>query len=210
MMKGRIEGLYAITPDWADTQRLLNRVEAVLRGGAALLQYRNKSASAALRAEQAMALLPLCRRHGVPLIVNDHVELAREVGADGVHLGGEDGDIAHARDRLGPGKIIGASCYDRLDLARRADAQGADYVAFGACFSSDTKPAAVRAPLWLFAQARREVGLPLVGIGGITPENMTEVFAAGADAVAMISALFDERRDVESYVAATVKQMKAT
>lgn len=199
-MTNRVRGLYAVTPDWADTHRLLARVEAVLRGGGSLLQYRNKSASAALRYEQAGALLPLCHQYGVPLIINDHVALAHEIDADGVHLGSEDGDIAAARDLLGTGKLIGASCYDRLGLALRAKAQGADYVAFGACFSSGTKPAAVRAPLELFAQARREVGLPLVGIGGITPDNMCEVFSAGADAVAMISAVFEEHQNVSMIV----------
>ncbi len=199
-MTNRVKGLYAVTPDWADTQLLLARVESVLRGGSSLLQYRNKSASAALRYEQAGALLLLCRQYGVPLIINDHAVLAHEIDADGVHLGSEDSDIAAARDLLGPGKLIGASCYDRLDLALRAKAQGADYVAFGACFSSGTKPAAVRAPLELFAQARREVGLPLVGIGGITPENMREVFSAGADAVAMISAVFEEHQNVSMIV----------
>lgn len=199
-MTRRIKGLYAVTPDWADTQLLLSRVEAVLRGGVGLLQYRNKMASAELRCEQARALLSLCRRYDIPLIVNDHVALAHEIGADGVHLGGDDGDIAAARSLMGRGKLIGASCYDRLDLARQAEAKGADYVAFGACFNSGTKPAAVRAPLELFAQARRDVRLPLVGIGGITPKNMREVLAAGADAVAMISALFGESRDIAAVV----------
>ena len=165
-----------------------------------MLQYRNKSASEGLRGEQARALLAVCRRYGVPLIVNDHVALASEIDADGVHLGCEDGDIAAARALLGAGKLIGVSCYDRLDLALRARAQGASYVAFGACFSSATKPAAVRAPLALFAQAQRDVGLPLVGIGGITPENMREVLAAGADAVAMISAVFGEHQNVSTIV----------
>jgi thiamine-phosphate pyrophosphorylase len=175
----------------ADTQGLLALVEAVLQGGAAVLQYRNKTASAILRSEQAAALLPLCRKYGVPLIINDNAELCHELDADGVHLGVEDGDIAAARALLGEDKIIGASCYDRLDLAVQAKSLGADYVAFGACFESGTKPAAVRAPLQLFSQARRAVSLPAVAIGGITPENAALAITAGADAVAVIGALFD-------------------
>ena len=208
-MTNRIKGLYAITPDLADTQRLLAQVEQVLRGGASLLQYRNKPASSDLREEQAAALLAICRQYGVPMIVNDHLQLAREIDADGVHLGGDDGDIAAARTLLGAEKIIGASCYNRLELAKQAKAQGADYVAFGACFSSGTKPAAVRAPLALFAQARHEVGLPMVAIGGITPENMREVFSAGADSVAMISAIFDAHPDVCGRVAAIVENIES-
>lgn len=206
-MKTRIKGLYAITPDMADTQQLLEKVEQVLRGGASLLQYRNKLAPAALRYEQAAALLPLCRRHGVPLIINDHVQLAHELDADGVHLGGEDGNIAAARQQLGADKIIGASCYNRIDLAVQAKADGADYVAFGACFNSGTKPAAVRAPLELFAQARLAVGLPMVAIGGITSDNLHDALTAGADSIAMISAIFDGGPEIGSRIATMVKIM---
>jgi thiamine-phosphate pyrophosphorylase len=190
MARKTISGLYAVTPDMADTQRLLALVEAALQGGAAALQYRNKTASALLRREQAAALLPLCRKHGVPLIINDDAVLCHELSADGVHLGGEDGEIAAIRTLLGPDKIIGASCYNRLDLAVQAKAQGADYIAFGACFESGTKPVAVRAPLQLFSQARNAVGLPAVAIGGITAENATFAIAAGADSVAVINAIF--------------------
>lgn len=189
-MKTKLGGLYAVTPDLIDTRRLGELVEAVLQGGASLLQYRNKLASSAQRLEQAGALLALCRQHGVPLIINDDLELCRLLNADGVHLGGDDGDIATARARLGPGKIIGASCYDRLDLAVAAKSGGADYVAFGSCFGSSTKPAAVRAPLELFGQARQQVGLPMVAIGGITAENAGLAIAAGADALAVINAVF--------------------
>jgi thiamine-phosphate pyrophosphorylase len=174
----------------ADTQELLVLVEAALQGGATVLQYRNKTASFALRREQAAALLPLCRKYGVPLIINDSAKLCHELDADGVHLGGEDVEIATARNLLGEDKIIGASCYDRLDLAMQAKAQGADYIAFGACFESGTKPAAVRAPLKLFSQARCAVSLPTVAIGGITAENAASAIAAGADGVAVINAIF--------------------
>jgi len=190
-MRALPRGLYAITPDEPDTDRLLVLVRAALAGGAVAVQYRSKNASAALRREQARALAELCRTHGAPLIVNDDVRLAREAGADGAHLGAEDGDLADARRQLGPDRLLGASCYDRLDLAIAAKAAGADYVAFGSVFDSPTKPAAVRAPLALFAEARGAVGLPLVAIGGITPENAAAVIAAGADAVAVISAVFD-------------------
>ena len=173
-----------------DTQGLLVLVEAVLQGGAAVLQYRNKTASATLRRAQAAALLPLCRKYGAPLIINDDAALCHELDADGVHLGGEDGEISATRALLGEDKIIGASCYDCLDLAMQAKAQGADYIAFGACFESGTKPAAVRAPLQLFSQARHAVGLPTVAIGGITAENTALAIAAGADSVAVINAIF--------------------
>ena len=184
-------GLYAITPEEPDTERLCGLVRAALAGGAAAVQYRNKGSHARLRREQAGALAELCRGRGAPFIVNDDIELAREVGAQGAHLGGEDGDLAAARERLGPGMLLGASCYDRLDLAVAAKAAGADYVAFGSVFASPTKPAAVRAPLALFTEARRTVRLPLVAIGGITVANASAVISAGADALAVISALFD-------------------
>jgi len=195
-MAAQIKGLYAVTPDLADTAELLCRAEAALRGGANVLQYRNKAAAYALKREQASELMWLCEVHGVPFIINDHVLLCLELDADGVHLGGTDGDIAAARRLLGARKIIGASCYNSLALAERAKAQGADYVAFGACFDSATKPAATSAPLELFAQAR-PLGLPMVAIGGITPENAALAIAAGADAVAIIGALFDAN-DIEA------------
>lgn len=189
MTQTRISGLYAVTPDLADTAHLLKLAEQVLQGGAALLQYRNKAASYALKREQASELMWLCDDYDIPFIINDHVLLCVELDADGVHLGGEDGDIAAARRLLGANKLIGASCYDRLELAEQAKAQGADYVAFGACFDSGTKPAAVRAPLALFGQAKA-LDLPRVAIGGISADNAASVIAAGADSVAVINALF--------------------
>lgn len=183
-------GLYAITPDEASTAALVARVEPVLAAGVACLQYRNKTADAALRREQAAALVPLCRRMGVPLIVNDDVELALQVGSDGVHLGGDDGDIAAARERLGASMLIGASCYDSLDRAVHAARCGADYVAFGAFHPSPTKPLARRADPGLLARSA-SIGLPRVAIGGITPANAPALVAAGADLVAVISGVFD-------------------
>jgi len=176
-----LRGLYAITPPD------LSRVEAALASGAlCALQYRAKDADGATRRREAEALLARCRAHGVPLIVNDDLELALAIGADGVHLGHDDGDLSVARARL-PGRLLGASCYDRAELAERAVAAGADYVAFGSVFPSPTKPGAVRAPLALFGRA---LGVPRFAIGGITLENARQVIAAGADGVAVITDLF--------------------
>jgi thiamine-phosphate pyrophosphorylase len=183
-------GLYAITPDIADTAELVSRVDAVLGAGAAWLQYRNKRASVALRTEQARALLACCRAHRVPLIINDHVALAAEIGADGVHLGGDDGDIIAARERLGPDALIGASCYGEPDRARIAAACGASYVAFGAFHPSPTKPDARRADPAVLASTAT-LGLPRVAIGGVTPANAGALVRAGADLVAVISGVFD-------------------
>lgn len=190
-MKRRLAGLYAITPNEACTDILFDKVGQALRGGACAVQYRNKTAGPELRLEQGRALAALCREAGAAFIVNDDVALALALDADGVHLGGDDGDLAEARRSLGQGKLVGASCYNRIELAEAAARAGVDYLAFGSVFSSGTKPGAVRAPLSLFAEARRSLALPLVAIGGITLQNAPQVFAAGADAVAVISAVFD-------------------
>lgn len=182
-------GLYLLTPDEPDTGQLLTRVGDVL-ADAALLQYRNKAADAALRHEQATALLALCRRHGVPMIVNDDAALAADIGADGVHLGEDDEDISAARAWLGRGAIIGASCYDSMERAQRAADAGADYVAFGAFFPSPTKPHARRASPSLLRDSAA-LGLMRVAIGGITPDNAPSLIDAGADLVAIISGVFD-------------------
>ena len=183
-------GVYLITPDDADTARLHDRVLPALAAGPALLQYRNKAAGAALRREQAAMLLPLCRAAGVPLVVNDDWALAAELGADGAHLGADDGEIALARAALGPAALLGASCYDDIERARRAAAAGASYLAFGAFFASGTKPLARRAGLGLLADSA-DLGLPRVAIGGITPDNARGVVTAGADLVAVIGGVFD-------------------
>ena len=185
----RARGLYLLTPDEADTARLLDRVAAVL-GHATWLQYRNKAADAALRDEQASALAPLCRRAGVPLIINDDPVLAQDCGADGVHLGEDDGGIAQARELLGEAAIIGASCYDDLGRAARMAAAGADYLAFGAFFPSASKATPRRAKPAMLQQARA-LGRPLVAIGGITADNAPALVAAGADLVAVIGGVFD-------------------
>ena len=186
-----ISRLYVVTPDIAATALLLAATQAALAGGARLVQYRNKTAAENLRGEQASALRELCRRGGAAFIINDHVELAREIDADGVHVGADDASVAVARSRLGRGKIIGVSCYNDLSRAQSAAAQGADYVAFGSFFASSVKPGAVRAPLALLREARQRLRLPVVAIGGITLDNAGALIRAGADAVAVISALFD-------------------
>lgn len=190
--KARLRGLYAITPEMADTRVLLGKVEAAIAGGAALVQYRAKTLAAALRHEQAAGLVALCRARGAVLIVNDDVELACAVQAHGVHLGRDDGDFQAARARM-PGAILGISCYADPARAQAAAALGADYVGIGSLFASPTKPHAARAPLSSLAEARRLGGLPVAAIGGITPANAGEAVAAGADMIAVISALFDAR-----------------
>ncbi|MDR0564602.1 MAG: thiamine phosphate synthase [Azoarcus sp.] len=193
MKKMLWRGLYAITPDESETVYLSKIVEQVLGGRPAMLQYRNKSAPKALRREQSARLLALCRQAGTPLIINDDLELALEIAADGVHLGRGDGNVAHARQRLdaaGPGRILGVSCYGEWERAVAGAAAGADYVAFGAMFGSVTKPDAPRAPLELLARARRELDVAVVAIGGITLENAATLRDAGADLVAVISDVF--------------------
>lgn len=183
-------GVYAITPETADTERLLAQVEAALAGGVAAVQYRDKSGDVARRHEQASELAALCRRFGAPLIINDDLRLADLADADGVHLGRDDGSIREARIILGKGKFIGASCYQSLDLAQAAQAAGADYVAFGSFFASPTKPAASRADTDLLHAATRVLRIPIVAIGGITAANAPQLIDAGADSVAVLSALF--------------------
>jgi len=173
-----VRGLYAITPEGAG---LLKKVRAALDGGIALLQYRRKHGTR----EELGEIVRLTREYHVPLIVNDDVELALD--ADGAHLGRDDGDLSAARKKL-KDKILGASCYDRLDLAKAAVAAGADYIAFGSVFVSPTKPGAVRAPLSLF---KHDLGVPKCAIGGITLENAPQLIAAGADLLAVITDLFD-------------------
>ncbi len=183
-------GLYLITPDEPDTGRLMARLALALAAGPALLQYRNKAANAPLRREQATEILGLCRGLGLPLVINDDWQLAAELGADGAHLGGDDGSLAAARAALGPDTILGASCYDELARAHDAAAQGASYIAFGAFFPSGTKPLARRAAPGLLA-ASAGLGLPRVAIGGITPDNGASLVAAGADLLAVIAGVFD-------------------
>jgi thiamine-phosphate pyrophosphorylase len=186
-----VAGLYAITPDLPDTPKLLHKVRLALQGDARVLQYRNKVAAAALKLQQAQALRHLTREFGITFIVNDDPLLAAQVDADGVHLGAEDGGVVAARTLLGHAKIIGVSCYNRAPLALAAAQQGADYVALGAFFPSSVKPEAVEADVTLLQKVRSELSLPIVAIGGITQQNGAALIDAGADALAVISALWD-------------------
>jgi len=186
----RLRGLYAVTPESADTEQLVGRVRACIAGGATLVQYRAKSAGGALALMQARALVETCRPAGIPLIVNDSIELASAVGADGVHLGRDDVSAREARIAL-PDALIGISCYADPARALSAARDGADYVGIGSMYPSATKPGAVRATLASLAAAREAGGLPVAAIGGITTENAPALVAAGADMLAVVSSLFD-------------------
>lgn len=184
-------GLYAITdPGLIPDACLSDLVAAAIDGGARTIQYRDKRADPPLRRQLAGALVELCHARSVRLIVNDDIALARAVGADGVHLGCDDAAPGEARRALGPRALIGVSCYDSLERAHAAVAAGADYVAFGAFYPSSIKPGAVRAPLGLLAAARRVLDCPQVAIGGIDADNGAALVEAGADALAVIGAVF--------------------
>jgi thiamine-phosphate pyrophosphorylase len=186
-----LRGLYLVTPDWDDTDRLLTASAEALAAGATLLQYRHKFASPELRVEQASALLALCRRHGVPFIVNDHVDLCLELDADGVHVGGLDASVVAVRAAVGPDRIVGASCYGQLTLALDAQAAGASYVAFGGFYPSRVKKYAVTTRPAIIEDARAAgLALPTVVIGGMTLENAAPLVAAGAVMVAAISSVY--------------------
>jgi thiamine-phosphate pyrophosphorylase len=185
-----MKGLYLVTPDWADTERLLAVTAQALDAGAALVQYRNKTASADLQLEQATALLALCRRHGRPLIINDHVDLCLRLDADGVHVGGTDAPVAAVRAALGSSKILGASCYGQMALALAAQDAGASYVAFGGFYPSKVKVYEVSTPLHIVAEAKAQLRVPVVVIGGMTLENVRPLVGLGADMVAAISSVY--------------------
>lgn len=188
----RIRGVYAITGEEADTGRLRRQVDAVLGAGVRVLQYRQKTATQAQKRERLDALKTTCTAHDALLIVNDDWRLAAELGIAAVHLGEDDGELQEARRALGAQALIGASCYASIARAQ-ALAPFADYLAFGAIFSSATKPQARRASLRLLEQARAaDLGRPIVGIGGINADNIGSVLTAGADAAAVIGALFDQ------------------
>ncbi|OYY75552.1 MAG: thiamine-phosphate diphosphorylase [Gammaproteobacteria bacterium 28-57-27] len=191
MSRNPLRGLYVITdsaliPD----NQFSNRVAAALRGGARIVQYRDKRDLPAMRLKLATDMVYLCREHGALSIINDDIELAASIGADGVHIGKDDADLGRVRERLGQGAIIGASCYNRLDLALEAEKRGADYVAFGAFFPSQIKPDAVPATLELLGMARQKLHVPICAIGGITAENAAPLVTAGADMLAVISDVF--------------------
>ncbi len=200
-----IAGLYAI----ADTGTLQpseigDAVEQAITGGARIVQYRDKTGDRGARERQAATLARVCQNHGVALIVNDEPALAALVGAAGVHLGRDDADPRQARRLLGPTAVIGVSCYNDLERARVAEAQGSDYVAFGSFYPSPTKPSALPASVALLRAARSRLHVPIVAIGGITPENGADLIAAGADALAVIHGVFaqpDIERAARHYAA---------
>lgn len=185
-----MKGLYIVTPDWDDTEQLVHATDLALQGGAVLVQYRHKTADAKLRGEQALALLTVCRSHGVPFIINDHLELCLALGADGIHVGGTDASVAQVRSAVGPHKIVGASCYGTLQLARDAQRDGASYVAFGGFYPSRVKKYDFKTAPEIVAQAKTEITLPVVVIGGMTVENCAPLMTQGCDLVAAISSVY--------------------
>lgn len=191
-------GLYVITSsDYTEPAMLGNAVQHAIIGGARMVQYRDKSRDHGRRKHEAAQLRDICRDHDALFIVNDDVRLAQEIGADGVHLGRDDWKIDTARKLLGDSAIIGASCYNSLGLARRARDDGADYIAFGSFFASPTKGGAARVHVGILGEARAEMDMHVVAIGGIMPENAAKLIQAGADMIAACSGVFDHR-DPES------------
>jgi thiamine-phosphate pyrophosphorylase len=191
--KQRIAGLYAIADSsYLAVDQFVPAVRAALDGGARVIQYRDKKSEPGQREAIARALNALCREHAMPFLINDDVALAAVVGAAGVHIGRDDPDIAAARAALGPAALIGVSCYNELWRAQAAQEAGADYVAFGRFFPSRTKPQAVPATPELLRAARAALKIPIVAIGGITPENGASLIAAGADALAVIEGVFNQ------------------
>lgn len=189
-MKMPVSGLYAITQtDHKDVATVVREVAAAIRGGAVLVQYRDKHPTDAL--SLGKALRHLCHDHEVPLIINDDVDLTAALAADGVHLGKDDTAIERARRLLGPDALIGVSCYDSLDRALEAERQGANYVAFGRFYASGTKPLATPARLETLRQARVRLSIPIVAIGGILPENGRSLLEAGAGLLAVVGGIFD-------------------
>lgn len=197
-----MRGLYLVTPDWDDTDQMLAATEQAILGGATLVQYRHKTAGEDLRRQQAAALLKLCREHGLPLIINDHVELCLALDADGVHVGGTDESVAQVRSRVGASKIVGASCYGQLQLAKDAAAAGASYVAFGGFFPSRVKKYEVSTPPSIVSDALQSINVPLCVIGGMTVDNAKPLVDLGAHMVAAISSVYaadDQRAAASSF-----------
>ena len=194
----KLRGLYAITDSELLKGKLLPYVEAALKGGATLLQYRDKSSDEARRLREAEALRELCNRYGAALIINDDAELAARLGV-GLHLGQGDGSLSVARALLGRKAIIGGPCHAQLELAEAAAKEGASYVAFGRFFNSTTKPGAPAADAELLTAAKARINLPIVAIGGVTLDNAPELIAHGASMVAVVHGLFgaDSAAEVE-------------
>ncbi len=188
-----IKGLYAITPDSADLNTLIQKTQLAIEGGAFMVQYRSKIQDRDVKMQQCAAILRLCRDYKIPCIVNDDVDMCRILEADGVHLGEKDDNIAEVRRILGEDAIIGSSCYDQLNRAKQAQKEGASYVAFGAMFETSTKPNAPRATLELLREAKSQIQIPIVAIGGITVNNAHDVIKTGIDAIAVITSLYDAK-----------------
>lgn len=198
-----LTGLYAITPQGLVGEALLRQTQLAMEGGASVLQYRKKNLPTKLALEEAVQLAALCQQHQVTFIINDDYQLAKVVGADGVHLGKDDHSLQTARDLLGDQAIIGISCYDDLTRALQAEHQGASYVAFGRFFPSGSKPNATPAPLDVLQRAKAQLRIPIVAIGGIRPENAATLFSQGADMVAVIEGIFgqpDPRHAAQQYL----------
>lgn len=185
-----MKGLYLVTPDWDDTDKLLAATEQGLLGGASLLQYRHKTAHDDLQQEQARTLLALCRRYRVPFIINDHLALCAMLDADGIHVGGTDASVAAVRTLLGKDKIVGASCYGDLDLARQSAAAGASYVAFGGFYPSRVKQYEVSTAPDIITRAKAGITLPICVIGGMNVHNSRPLVQLGANLVAAISSVY--------------------
>jgi len=183
-------GLYAITDSGFKGERLATQVERAIVGGARVIQYRDKGGNPDTRYREASEVLSTCRSHGIPLLINDDIELAEAIGGDGVHIGREDATLEKARALLGNTAIVGVSCYNRIELAFAAQRAGADYVAFGRFFSSESKPEAIQASPGLLLEARAKLDCPLVAIGGITAQNGRPLIEAGADMLAVIRGVF--------------------
>ena len=188
-----IKGLYAITPDMADSNTLLQKTQLAIEGGAFMVQYRSKIHDREVKMQQCAAILRLCREYKIPCIINDDVDMCRVLQADGVHLGEKDDNIAEVRRILGEDAIIGSSCYDQLNRAKKAQKEGASYVAFGAMFETLTKPHAPRATLELLREAKSQIQIPIVAIGGITMNNAHDVIETGIDAIAVITSLYEAK-----------------
>jgi thiamine-phosphate pyrophosphorylase len=199
----RLRGLYAVTSQeiCQSPRTLIEAVERALRGGARLVQYRDKQSQPQQRHDNARALLDSCRAHGALLLINDDPALAAAVGADGVHLGQTDPAIGSARATCGIDAVIGVSCGSSLERARDGVAAGADYVAFGRFFPSRTKPEAPPAELSVLRLARQRLSVPICAIGGITPATARSVVEAGADLIAAVDGVFGAA-DIEAAAAA--------
>lgn len=190
-LRQSITGLYAITdPYLIPDERLIEACEAVLEGGCRLLQYRDKQASPQQKYNRASALRALCDRYNAVFIINDDIALAKQARADGVHLGQSDANITIARQALGNDAIIGITCHNDITLAQQAQNAGANYAAFGRFFPSKTKPHASSATLDVITQAKCALDIPIVAIGGITLDNVSQVVNHGADCVAVVEGLF--------------------